>query len=841
VVGEPGQGPRPGGAGARLAAALRRLRRARGLSQRALTRPLHLNAHSAIADYEAGRRIPPADVLRDYERFFGLAPGALLSQRGQAIAERAALEDSPGPGSAPGRTSPPGRAAHPVPRQLPAVPACFVGRGEALAALDVLLPPARAPGGASRPVPGGAPRPAGAPGPAPGVVVVSGMGGVGKTALAVWWAHRARAAFPAGTLYVNLQGYDPQARPLRPAAALEGFLRALGVATERIPYHAAERAALFRTLTAGRRILLVLDNARDAEQVRPLLPGTGAARAIVTSRDRLAGLIVREGAVPVVLDVLAPAAAAALIQAVAGLPVPGEGAREVARLCGRLPLALRLAAERIARDPAEGLAKTLAELSDPGARLASLGIDEDPASTVQRVLAWSYDALPGPAQFLLRRLGQVSVPELDGRAAAALAGMDPAATGRHLDALADGSLVVASGGRYSLHDLVRCFARERAARQDPAAERDAAVARLTAWYLHSACHARAALAPQLPPLLPRVAPPKAEPASFGSAEQALAWYEAERRSLVAATRLAFDHALDTVAWQLATALYGFFELRKYWNDWVETHQIALRAAQRVGDGEAEGRIWCNLGNAYRPRHQFDEAIDCYRRALELFRLAGYRQGEGKALGNLGTTVHAMGRYAEAIEYQRQALACFREIGDGYGTALTLTNLGEVFCSAGKLDDAMTAHAGALEKFRQEQDAEGEGRALSGGGKALAAAGEHAAALDRHERAALLFEAVGNRLEQAYALADMMAARFALGEPAAAAAHGQRAAGLLAELGLDAAAGQVLADLAVVLTAAGDPGRAAECRREAAQARRQASAAERDAARRLAPRLVSPRG
>ena len=246
---EDGQSPQPGGAGAQLALTLRRLRRAHGLSQRALTRPLHLNAHSAIADYEAGRRIPPADVLRDYERFFGLAAGALVRQRGRAIAERAALE---GP---PARPRPRDPAAPAVPRQLPAAPACLVGRDQALAVLDALLPPGQPPG--SQPARGPGSQPARAPGtqPAqpPGVVAVSGMGGVGKTALAVWWAYRAQGAFPAGTLYVNLQGYDPQARPLAPATALEGFLRALGVANERIPYHAAERAALLRTLTAGRR------------------------------------------------------------------------------------------------------------------------------------------------------------------------------------------------------------------------------------------------------------------------------------------------------------------------------------------------------------------------------------------------------------------------------------------------------------------------------------------------------------------------------------------------------------------------------------------------------------
>jgi len=823
-VGEDGRSPPPGGVAAQLALTLRRLRRARGLSQRALTRPLYLNAHSAIADYETGRRIPPADVIRDYEKFFGLAAGTLTRQRNQAIAERAALEDPParprmGP---PGPAAPPGPATHPVPRQLPAVTACFLGRDQALAALDALLPAGRDGG------------------PAPGVFAVSGMGGVGKTALAVCWAHRAQHAFPAGTLYVNLQGYDPQAQPLASAIALEGFLRALGVTTERIPFHAAERAALFRTLTAGQPILIVLDNARDAEQVRPLLPGTGAARAIVTSRDRLAGLVVREGAVPLALDVLDPPAAAALIQQVAGLPVAEEGAREVARLCGRLPLALRLAAERIARDPAAGLDRTLAELSDPGARLASLGIDEDQSSTVQRVLAWSYDALPGQAQLVLRRLGLVSVPEVAGPAAAALAGLGLNATRRQLHVLANGNLLIASGGRYSLHDLVRCFARERAARQDPAAERDASVARLTAWYLHSACAARAALSPQLPALRPQVPAPPVEPASFGTADQALAWFETERRGLVAATQAAFDHSLFTAAWQLATALYGFFELRKYWNDWVETHQIALQAAQQVGDGEAEGRIWCNLGNAYRPRHQFDEAIGCYRRAQALFRQVGYRQGQGKVLGNLGTTVFAMGRHAEAIGYQQQALACFREIGDGYGMALTLTNLGEAFCAAGRMDEGMAAHGEALEKFRQVHDLEGEARALSGAGKALAAAGQHAAALDRHERAALLFDAVGNRLEQAYALADMMAARFALGEQGPAAAHGRRAADLFGELGLDAATGQVLADLAVVLDAVGEHAQAMACRRDSARALHRVSATEREAAQRLAARLVSPR-
>ena len=401
--------------------------------------------------------------------------------------------------------------------------------------------------------------------------------------------------------------------------------------------------------------------------------------------------------------------------------MPDEGAHEVARLCGRLPLALRLAAERIARDPVAGLDRTLAELADPGARLASLGIDEDQASTVQRVpgLVLRRPARAGPARAAPPRPGERARAGRAGRCRACRAEPD-APPRRQLDILADGSLLIASGGRYSLHDLVRCFARERAARQDPAAERDASVARLTAWYLHSACAARVALAPQLPALRPQVPPPPVEPGLVGTADQALAWFETERRGLVAATQAALDHGLFTAAWQLATALYGFFELRKYWNDWVETHQIALRAAQQVGDGEAEGRIWCNLGNAYRPRHQFDEAIGCYRRALALFRQVGYRQGQGKVLGNLGTTAFAMGRQADAIDYQQQALACFREIGDGYGMALTLTNLGEAFCAAGEMDEGMAAHGEALEKFRQVHDLEGEARVMSGSGKALAA-------------------------------------------------------------------------------------------------------------------------
>jgi tetratricopeptide (TPR) repeat protein len=779
---------------------------------------LHLTAHSAIADYESGHRIPPADVLRGYERFFNVPPGTLAQLRKQAIAERAEREEarrpSPSVGDAGQATE---RGIRIVPRQLPVTPAVFVGREDVLAQLGYLL----------------------APGSAQQVVAVSGMAGVGKTALALRWAQQNEALFPDGTLYINLLGYDPTGRPVAPTTALDGMLRALGLANERIPYEAAERAALFRSLTAAMSVLIVLDNARNAEQVRELLPGVGAARAIVTSRSRLAGLVVREGAIPLFLDVLAPQAAVALLRLVTGLAIPDQEASELAQLCGRLPLALRVAGERIAMDPAAGPLRTVAELSDPRARLEALDINQDDVTAVRRVLAWSYEASSPLAQRVLRQLGHVSLADIDVPAAAALTGLELPTARPLLEHLADGHLIIASGGRYSMHDLVRCFARETSAQQDGSEDTEASVTRLTEWYLHSACNARQALAPQLPPLPARVPAPQITPALFASAQEALAWCETERGNLVTATQAAYEHGLYIVAWQLPTALYGFFELRKYWNDWIDTHTIALQASQRLGDGEAEGRIWCNLGNAYRPLYQFDTAIDCYRNALALFLTVGYQQGEAKVLGNLGTTLREMGRLTDSIEHHQQALAHFSAIGDRYGRALTLTNLGEAYCATGQAVKAMTAHEEALELFRRADDPEGQARALSNMGKTLAAADQHERALQYHDQAAQLFKSAGNRLDHAYALADVMAAYFALGELAQAHAHGRRAAGLLAELGHDAATGQVLTDLAVIYELAGDHSRAEACRRDAALAQSRVTPAQQEAARRVATALRAP--
>jgi DNA-binding SARP family transcriptional activator/Tfp pilus assembly protein PilF len=779
-----------------------------------------------VALYRCGRQ---ADALACYERTralladeLGLDPSQELQRLRQQV-----LTDDPAIAAPPPAAPPPAAeepAARPlrqadgmIPRQLPATPAIFVGRELELARLGDLL----------------------APGQGARAVAVSGMAGVGKTTLAVQWAQENSALFPDGTLYVDLRGYAPGGKPLTPAAALDGLLRGLDVANDRIPYDLAERSALFRTVTAQRRVLIVLDNARSAAQVRPLLPGAGSARTIVTSRNRLSGLIVREGLIPLYLDVLPPPAAARLLQLASGLVVSDTDATELAELCGRLPLALAVAAERITHDQAADVRRTLTELADPRTRLDILDVEDDEAATVRRVLAWSYEALPTTAQQVLRSLSQVSLADIDVPAATALTGLDLVSTRRLLDRLVSGYLLVLSGGRYSLHDLIRSFAGERSAQEDGDDDRESAVARLTGWYLHSACNARVALAPQLPALVAAAPAPSLPPASFSSAQEALAWCEVERANLVIVGQVAFDHGLDAVAWQLPTALYGFFELRKYWNDWIETHTVALEAARRIGDHEAEGRIWCNLGNAYRPLYQFDNAISCYRKALVLFDQVGYRQGEAKVLGNLGTTLYEMGELSESVAHHEQALARFEAIGDSYGRALTLTNLGDSYRAAGQLPQAARAHEEALRLFRLLGDQDGQARAMSNMGKVLAAAGQHSSALHWHHQATQLFQASGNSLDQAYTLADMMVAHFAVGELELADADGRRAADQLAQLGHDAARGQVLTDLAIIRDFAGDQAGAAESRHEAALARGRVSPAQQEAARRVAAALVAP--
>jgi DNA-binding SARP family transcriptional activator len=480
-----------------------------------------LHAQLMLALHRCGRRAEALAAYQDARRVLvrqlGAEPGNELRELHQRMLSDDPALDVPGD---PGQAATPTSARPAMPRELPGAAASFVGRTAELAALTRLLERG-----------GGA---------APGAVVISvigGTAGVGKTALAVQWAHSVAGRFPDGQLYVNLRGYDP-GQPVLASAALAGFLRALGVPGRDIPVAEDERAARYRSLLAGRRVLVVLDNAASEEQARPLLPGARGCAAVVTSRDALAGLVARDGALRLELDLLPPGDAVGLLRALIGARVDAEPepAAALAAQCARLPLALRLAAQLGQARPAASLAGLAGELADQQRRLDLLDAGGDPRTAVRAVLSWSYRHLDAATASGFRLLGLHPGPDLDLRAAAALTGLAPGQAARLLGRLAQAHLIQpARPGRYGMHDLLRAYATEQATCQDSERERRAALTRLSDHYQRDNAAAAGIPAPAAgQPAEGRRKPSRT--AHVLTAETAHAWLDVGRSSLAAVAR-----------------------------------------------------------------------------------------------------------------------------------------------------------------------------------------------------------------------------------------------------------------------------------------------------------------
>jgi DNA-binding SARP family transcriptional activator len=585
-----------------------------------LMRALHLAGEQgeALAVYADARRIligelgtePGAELRELHQRILVNDPA--LAAPALVCAEPAAAE----PLTAGLMADAPNVAMLAVPRQLPGIAGDFVGREVELAALDETLKEAS--------------------GQQPGTVVInaiSGTAGVGKTALAMRWAHQAASQFPDGQLYVNLRGFDLSSRPARSAEAIGGFLDALGVPAGRIPTDQAAQVGLYRSLLADRQILIVLDNAHDEEQVRPLLPPGPGCLTVVTSRNKMTGLAVAEGARLLVLDPLTPDEACRMLSARLGRHRPHgnpETIAEIARLCAFLPLALAAAAARAADSPALLLSGLAAELRASRPRLDALdALDAgDPAVCVRSVFSWSYRELSAGGQRMFRVMGLHPGPDIAIAAAASLAGTSPAETHHSLAELTRLHLVSEHiPGRYACHDLLRAYAAEQAATLDDEA-RGAATGRILDHYLHSAYAASRVLDPardvQVNPALPR---PPVVPEHFADPGQALAWLTAEHRVLLAAVRLAADNAFDTYAWQLPLAMMPFFSRTGHWHEQVAAQRTALAAAERLGDLGAQAISCRVLGLATAQLGIYDEARVCFSRAFGLYKQIGDRVGE----------------------------------------------------------------------------------------------------------------------------------------------------------------------------------------------------------------------
>jgi DNA-binding SARP family transcriptional activator len=522
-----------------------------------------------------------------------------------------------------------------------------------------------------------------------GAVVVSavaGAGGIGKTTIAIHAAHLVRDRYPDGQLYVNLRGASEQ-QPA-PAETLSRLLRDLGVDGAAIPSGEEELSARYRSLLAGRRMLIVLDDARDAAQVRPLLPGTAGIGVLVTSRSSLPGL---PGGRVIDLDVLDAKDAAALFAAIVGAERAGnepEATRDVLAACGGMPLAVRIASSRLAARPGWSIRFLADRLADERTRLNELATGD---LAVRAGFQVSYDNLPviaGPvdAARVFRFLGLAPGPTMSLPAVARLLGTDEDSAYQALEPLVDAHLLESpTAGRYRFHDLLRVYARERVIEEEAQSDRDDAVRRLLTWYLHTAVAATRVLAPQIR----RISlDGESVPLSFGSYGDALRWCEAERANLVAASRQAHEQGMHELAWKLPAALVGFFRLRRHGADWLATHHTGMASARILGDRHAEGWMLNGLGGAYLEVRGPDVSIAYRKQALKIYRELGDRREEARSFNNLGAVHGELGRYDEAIDYLQRALAIQREIGDRKNSGITLGNLGEALQLLNRPDEAI---------------------------------------------------------------------------------------------------------------------------------------------------------
>jgi tetratricopeptide (TPR) repeat protein len=712
---------------------------------------------TVISQYFAGKVLPPTDRFDGLVRLLGATPA---EQRALATA-RDRVEELRR--EARGEASGGAVVSGVVPQALPAPVPSFTGRQAELRALSSALGGGDGTRGAVL------------------VFVIIGTAGVGKTTLAVHWAHQVAAHFPDGQLYVNLRGFDPAGQTMAPAEAVRCLLDALRVPAQRVPPSLDGQHALYRSLLADKRMLVVLDNARDTGQVRPLLPGSSGCVVLVTSRNQLTGLVAADGAHPVVLDLLSPAEAREFLTRrlgttrVAAEPVAAE---EIATRCARLPLALAIAAARAVVQPRLTLRCLASEVRDTQHRWAVLTADDD-ATDVRTVFSWSYDALSPPAARLFRLLGLHPGPDLTEAAAASLAGLTPTEVRPSLAELARAYLTVEHvPGRYALHDLLRDYAAELARTTDPADQRQRAVRRMLDHYLHSAFAGDRLLSAHRDPI--GLGPPASgcrpeAPADLG---RALDWFSAEHAVLLAVLDLAVT-GWDTYTWQLAWSLATYLERQGHWQEWVGSGYVAVAAAERTGDRSAQaaarrlvarasleaGRIDEAHAELRRAAQLFEEsgdlvqqahthllisdvcerrghladALDNARRALDLYRAGGHLRGHADALNTVGWYHACLGEHQHAITYCEQALALHQRLGPGIVLATTWDSLGYAHHHLGHHSRSVTCYQHAVDMFRELGDRHREAESLTRLGEVHRDAGDLVATADAWHRALTILD------------------------------------------------------------------------------------------------------
>ncbi|MGW7533570.1 BTAD domain-containing putative transcriptional regulator [Amycolatopsis sp. NPDC054798] len=720
-----------------------------------------LAAHYLLALYRCGRQ---ADALTHYrtmrERLaeeLGADPGDPLQRLHRQILTADPALATPSVRSVPE----PGVAV--VPHQLPAAAAHLVGRDRETAALTAL-----AEGVAGAAV----------------IASVSGTAGIGKTALAVHWAQRVRDRFPDGQLYVNLRGFAPGTEAMDPAEAARGFLAALGIAPQRVPASPEAQIALYRSLLDGKRILVVLDNARDARQARPLLPSSAGAMAVVTSRDRLSGLVALDGAHPISLDLLAEEEAQELLTRRLGperVAAESRAAQQIIAQCARLPLALAIAATRAA-ETGFSLATLADELAEVG-RLDVLSAG-DPASEVRAVFSWSYHALAPEAARLFRLLGLHPGPDFSAAAAASLTGLPLARVRGPLAELTRASLLIEHlPGRYVFHDLLRDYAADLVDSTDPGHEQHAAVQRLLDHYVRSAHTAARLLEPAREPIALPASQPGTSPESPADREQALNWFTAEHAVLLAAVDYASAAGFGAHTWQLAWTLLTFLDRRGQWHDLTAVGRAAVEAADRLADPLGQPVARCVLARACRRHGNLDEARRHLSRALDFFGRAGSVLGQADTCIELARVTARQGPRAipEILANVRRAAALYQSCGHLLGQAQALTAIGWSHARLGDYEQGLLRCREALPLLEEFDDSEGQAHTWDSLGYAHHHLGSYAQAATCFRRALEQCRVLGDRCLEADVLNRLGDTRQAMRDSDAARDLWQHALGIFVDL------------------------------------------------------------
>ena len=748
-----------------------------------------LHALQMLALYRSGRQADALAVFRDLRHRLvgdlGIEPSPPLQLLHRQILSADAVLDAQSPPT-PARTSPaPASVTEPTPpHQLPPDVTTFVGRGRELATLQGIL---SATGGRT-----------GVP-----LVGIAGPAGVGKSALAVRFAHQVRDRFAGGQLYVDLRGATVGVKPRDPLDVLIGFLRALGVDTTPVA-GLADAVAAYRTVTSSRELLVVLDNARDAAQLGPLLPTGSGCCALFTSRQ---SLVTVDGADHVPLDVLPVAESVLLLGRIAGagrLAADPGAALHIAERCGHLPLALRIVGARLAARPSWSVRALADRLTDVRQILDELHVgDVDARTSFQasyQILADGADPADRAAADGFALLGTPEGAQLSLAPAARLLGMTERAAEQLLERLVDSRLLDSAGpGRYRLHDLLRAFAREQAADRYAPSALNEALDRMLSWYVAAAWQTFRLLRPgdHRPAMAatdPRPDPDPDPDLDFTDADGALDWLDSERANLLAAvdqaSRIPGDGA--AIAVQLAQALFAYLHVRGHWHELVSVNETARRVARAIGDEPGVAQACRDLGAAHELIGNYPEALRSLREGLAIFRETGDRRGEAECLSSIGAVHDSQGNLEEAVAAITESLQIRRELHDRHGQAISLGNLGPVHARSGDAEQAVTCLREAITIFRRLGNRAGEAASLNNLAEVYAVAGSAGPAEQSAEEALTIFRILADRFGEACALANLGRAQHGLGRSDAARVSWRTALGILEGLGLDGPAARVLA-------------------------------------------------